>query len=226
MRIAIKVGGSVFYPDEKPDINFIKELSRKIIELSRKHTMLVIVGGGKLARKMIMDEKKKSSSKDQLDMVGIVASRFNALVLLKELGKMAYADIPKNEKEVSDAIKLGKIVVIGGFRPGQTTDAVTLQSAKAVGCELVIIGTDVNGVYNKDPKIGKDATLIKSIDSSALLEMTKSIGLEPGEKIIVDPVAAEIIHKERIKTFVLNIRNLDNLQKAINGEKFLGTKIE
>lgn len=226
MKIAIKVGGSVFCPNETPDVNFVKKLSNKIQELSKQHTILVIVGGGKLARKMIEDKKKTCSDKNQLDMEGINASRSNANVLINEMGKDVFSGIPKNENEAFGAIKNSKIVVLGGFRPGQTTDAVTLQTAKIVGCDLVIIGTDVKGVYDKDPKSNKEAVLLSDIDSAKLLEMTKSEGMEPGKRIIVDPIAAEIIHKDGIKTYVLDIRDMDNLENAINGDNFLGTIID
>lgn len=225
MKIAVKVGGSVFSASEKPDDRFVKRLSEALLELSEEHKLLVVVGGGRLARKMIQDTRPLTSSKKKLHFVGIMASRVNASVLVLALGENVFSGIPKNVKEVKDAFSEGKIVVTGGFKPGQTTDAVTLQSAEALGADLVIIGTDVKGVYDKDPKKFRDARLLKRIEASKLREMVESEGMEPGKKTIVDPIAAKIVEKRGMKTFVLDVRDLDNLKKAIAGEDFEGTVI-
>ena len=50
--------------------------------------------------------------------------------------------------------------------------------------------------------------------------------VKPGEKTVVDPVAVEIISKSGVKTVVLDIRNLENLEKAIEGYDFTGTVIQ
>ena len=227
MIIAIKVGGSVFCPSEKPDAVFVGKLEKILIELSMKHKLLVVIGGGKLARRMIEDERarNKEASIDELHSIGIKAARMNASVLIDELGDSAFEKVPRDVDEVKDSFSHGKIVVVGGFKPGQTTDAVTVQSAEAINAELIIIGTDVKGVYDKDPKRHEDAAFIEEISPSGLREMVERDGMEPGKSTIVDPVAARLIEKTKAKAMVLDIRDTENLMKAIDGEGFIGTTI-
>jgi uridylate kinase len=225
MKIAIKVGGSVFCPTEKPNMAFVRRLSKAILELSAKHRLLVVVGGGRLARKMIEDARAATSSEEELHRIGILASRINASILLLQLSGNVFHGIPKNEEAAKRAFLQGKTVVLGGFRPGQTTDAVTLQCAEAIGADLVIKGTDVKGVYDKDPKKFSDAKFIPGIDASGIGKVAGDLNVEPGKSTVLDPVAAGIIRKTGIRTIVLDIRDLENLKNAIEGRHFVGTVI-
>ena len=226
MKIAIKVGGSVFCPGDKPDQIYAKRLAETLKELSGRNRLVVVVGGGKLARKMIEEAKKRNViSDEELHTLGIKASRINASFLIKELKENAHPLIPRNTEEVKKAFASKKIVVLGGFRPGQTTDAVTLQSAEAVGAELIVMGKDVKGVYDRNPKKYKDANFLPKITASGLRKMVETGSVRPGENTIVDPIAAEMIERLGKRTFVLDIRKLDNLVRAIDGKEFEGTTI-
>lgn len=227
MKISLKIGGSVLCPTESLDMGFVEKLTESLKGLSNEHEIVVVVGGGKLARKMIADARERGvTSDDELHQMGIDAARKNAAVLISALGESAFSQVPKNEDEVKKAFESGKIVVVGGFRPGQTTDAVTLQSAEAIGADLVVIGTDVRGVYDKDPKKHKNAKFISMMPASELLELVETESVEPGAKTIVDPVAVRIIEKTGIKTVVVNIRDTENLENAIEGRHFEGTVLE
>ncbi len=227
MKIAIKIGGSVLCPTESPDMDFVDALSGTLKGLSSEHRIIVVVGGGRLARKMIKDARESGEeSTDKLHMLGIEAARKNASVLIKALGEDAYPGVPKNEDGVKNAAESGKIVVLGGFRPGQTTDAVALQSAEATGSDIVVIGTDVKGVYDRDPKKDKNAKFISVISSTELLDLVETELVEPGAKTVVDPVAVKVIEKTGIKSIVVDIRNMENLVNAVEGRDFEGTVIE
>lgn len=226
MKIALKVGGSVFCPTESPDMEFVGKLAELLLDLSEEHSIAVIVGGGRLARKMMEDARDKGEhAKDELHRIGIEAANRNASVLIKALGEKAFPEVPKDEEGVRKALEMGKIVAVGGFRPNQTTDAVTLQSAEAMGADLVIIGTDVKGVYNKDPKKHKDARFISYISASELLELVDTESVEPGTKTIIDPVAVRIMERAGMRTAVVDIRDLENLRKAVLGDEFEGTMV-
>jgi uridylate kinase len=227
MKIALKVGGSVFCPDKSPDMGFVGRLAKTLKGLASEHEIVVVVGGGHLARWLISEARKRGVSfDDELHVLGIEAARKNAAVLMKALGEGAFHEVAKNEEEVRKAAESGKIVVAGGFRPGQTTDAVTLQCAQAVGADLVVIGTDVKGVYNRDPKQDKHAKFISMISVSQLMELVKTESVEPGAKTVIDPVAVSMIEKTGIRAVVVNIKNMENLENAVEGREFEGTVIE
>lgn len=225
MNIAIKVGGSVFCPGDEPDHGYVHELARTLICLSSSHRILVVVGGGRLARKMIKEAREQGKSVDEQHSMGIKASRMNASALIDELGGNASPEVPVDVGGVSEAFGRNRIVVAGGFKPGQTTDAVTVQSAIAIGAGIIIIGTDVKGVYDKEPKGNEDARFLPEIKSSELLRIVDSASVEPGKSTIVDHVAAELIKKSGKRTIALDISDLDNLKKAIDGTDFEGTLI-
>jgi uridylate kinase len=201
MIVAIKIGGSVFCPGEEPDAGFVRELASTLLLLSSNHRIIVVVGGGRLARKLIIDARKRGKPS-------------------------AYGHVPVDVDEVRRAFGQSRIVVVGGFRPGQTTDAVTVQSALAVGADMVVIGTDVKGVYDKDPKRHEDARFIREMTSQELVRIVGSGSVEPGKNTVVDRVAAELIMKSGKKAVVLGIRDLKNLVKAIDGGDFEGTIVK
>ncbi len=59
--------------------------------------------------------------------------------------------------DAADCLKEGKIIVMGGLKPGITTDAVAALVAERIDAELLVKGTDQNGVYDKDPRKHGDA---------------------------------------------------------------------
>jgi uridylate kinase len=226
MIIALKVGGSVFCPTDKPDTFFAVRLADKLRKLAMNHRLVVTVGGGKLARKMIESAKKKGvKSTEKLHKIGIEASRKNARYLVDILNGAVHPYVPESEEDVKKAFAEGKIVVTGGFRPGQTTDTAAMQSALAVGAELLVIGTDVKGVYTKDPKKYSDAIFISEMSPEDLIDMAGTGAVKPGTKIVVDPVAAKLIAENAVKVAVVDIRDLDNLESLISGGEFEGTVI-
>jgi len=227
MRIALKVGGSVFCPSKSPDMVFVEKLAKTLKGLASEHEIVVVVGGGKLARWLIAEAREKGVTfDDELHVLGIEAARKNAAVLVEALGESAFPEVPRNEHGVRVASDSGKIIVAGGFRPGQTTDAVTLQCAEALGADVVVIGTDVKGVYDRDPKRHKNARFISLISADELMKLVGTESVEPGAKTIIDPVAVTIIKKTGIRAVVVNIRNMENLENAIEGREFEGTLIE
>ncbi|MFH0956472.1 MAG: UMP kinase [Candidatus Aenigmatarchaeota archaeon] len=226
MIIALKVGGSVFCPTEKPDTFFAERLAETLRKLSRSHRLVVTVGGGKLARKMIESARKKGSkSHERLHKVGIDASRKNARYLVDILDGAAHPYVPESEEAVKKAFAGGKIVVTGGFRPGQTTDTVAMQCALSVGAELLVIGTDVKGVYTKDPKKYSDAIFMSEMSPEDLVDMAGTGAVKPGTKTVVDSIAARMIAENAVKVAVVDIRDLQNLESLIAGEDFEGTVI-
>jgi uridylate kinase len=113
---------------------------------------------------------------------------------------------------------------MGGIRPGQTTDAVAASLAAHCKADLLINATNVDGIYDSDPKKNPSAKKFGEISTQQLLEIA---GREhrAGLTAIIDPIAAKIIHENKIKTIVVDGRKLDNIEKAIKGEDHGGTVV-
>lgn len=226
MRIVFDMGGSVLCPDGIPDMKYIKKFSKFVIDLKRKkHRIIVVTGGGKVAKSYIEAARKFKPDEDTLDFIGILGTRMNAMILISALGKHAYDRLVKNKERLEEAIKSGKVVVMGGTVLRQTTDAVSVAAAEFFKANLIIIGTDVKGIYDKDPDKHKGAKLLKSISAKELYEMVKVKKHRAGPLTIMDPIAAKLLEQTRIKTIVLNGKDFKNMKKVIQGKKFTGTVI-
>ena len=226
MRIVFDIGGSIICPDGSPDINFVKKLSNFLINMKKKHRIIVVTGGGKVAKSYIKSTRLFKPSETLLDNIGILGTRMNALVLMAALGKHAHGKIVRNKEELEHGISSGKIVIMGGTVPGQTTDAVSVAAAQLFRADMIIIGTNVKGVYDKDPNKHKNAKMLKKISPKDLHCMVNVKKHTAGPLTVMDSVAARLLERSKIMALVLDGRNILNMKKAVERKKFAGTIIE
>ena len=223
MRIVFSVGGSILAPDEV-DEAYVSELSSLLLELSKKHELAVVVGGGKPARNRIADARGNGASWAECDHVGVLATRDNAEALVRALGVSAHPEVPESIHAAA-AMFGGKILIMGGTEPGHSTDAVAALLADWVKAGVFINASNVDAVYDKDPKDFMDAKPIKTIRVDDLIKLLSSEGFNAGEYPLLDHVALNVIKRSTIKTIVLDGRDLGNMRKAAEGESFNGTTI-
>lgn len=225
MKIVLKIGGSIIYPKEV-DVNFVKKLAEKLAQWSKRHEIAVVVGGGALSREYDKIGRRLTDDEDYLDLLGIYASRLNAALLVAALGNAACPAIPRSEVEFLDLLLKyqQKVIVCGGFRPKQRTDAVAVEIAKVWSADYVIKGTNVDYVYDSDPKKNKKAKPIKAMSFQDLQKYSDQTH-KANQPTIMDKVSAGLIASDRIKVAVVNGKNLENIEKFLNRQDFKGTKI-
>lgn len=213
MKIVISLGGSLLYPLNEEYIknfaNFIK---------NHDEEFYIVTGGGKIARDYIRIARKLGGNEKYLDEIGIMVTRLNAMILNTFFNK-------KVPYKIEEASKMAPPVIMGGTMPGHSTDAVAAMLAKAVKADILIIATDVDGIYDKDPKKFRDARVFEKISIKKLMEMVGKGWEKAGENVIIDAIACKIIEEGKIKTIVLNGRDLNQLENAIYGKRFKGTEI-
>jgi uridylate kinase len=222
MKIIISIGGSVLARDLKPE-NF-KSYANVIKEISKKNTVFIVTGGGRAAREYIEIARGLDADEATCDVIGIEMTRLNARLLIAALGDAAYYEPPLDYKEAKNASLSGKIVVMGGVTPGQTTDAVSAVLAEYVGADLLINATSIDGVYTSDPKKNKDAKKFESMTPKQLIEVVMKTEMLAGANSPIDLLAAKIIERSNIKTIVLNGEDPQNIVGAVSG-KHSGTVI-
>jgi uridylate kinase len=226
MKIVIDIGGSVLCPEGVPDVEYIKKFSKFILDLKkRNHKIIIVTGGGKLCRNYVNACRSFNASESYLDLIGITATRLNAMALISALKNEAFLNPVKNFEELAEAVNFDKIVVMGGLIPGQTTDAVAAEVADFIDADILLIATNVKGVYDKDPKKFKDVKIFKKMSGKDLFRISMSDEFLAGKSSIVDPVAAKLILRLKAKTIILDGRDIKNMEKAIEGKKFIGTII-
>ena len=217
--IALSVGGSIL-----DDTEYIKKLASVLKKISKKNKLYIVAGGGKTARKYIDMCRKFDADESFLDNVGIDVTRLNAKVLIAALGD-AY---PKPAKDFDEAIVAGEsfpVVVMGGTHPGHTTDAVTAMLAERTKSDKLIIATNVDYVYTADPKKHRNAKMLKKLTADELIEITSGTSSRAGSKSVIDPLGAKIIARSKIKTFVVNGKNLNALKNVVENKNFVGSVI-
>lgn len=220
-RIVIKLSGSVF--SENVAKTSLQKYAAMFKSTSRKTQLVVVAGGGQIARHYINVARSFGVDEASLDELGIEVSRLNAQLLVYALGKQAHPHIPKNLKEVVVAVDTGKIVVTGGLHPGQSTNATSVQIAEKINASMFINATDVDGVYDADPKTHKNAKLLKTIKLRNLRNMLVHESAMAGAYDLMDIVALKVIERSRIPTRVIKA-DVNAIKRAIKGAD-VGTKI-
>ena len=224
LKVALSLGGSIFSRDTGIDVKYVKEFSKSVLEISKKHEVFIVTGGGRTARLYIEAGRRLGLNEDLLDTLGIIATRLNALIVSASLGENGLGFVPERIEDI-DKIEKGKIFVMGGTVPGHTTDAVSAMLAVHKGADLLINATNVDGVYEKDPKKDPTAKRFERLTTSQLLKIVKTTGYQAGTSAVIDPKAALIIHENKIKTVVVDGRNVRNIVDAVDG-LVRGTVIE
>lgn len=218
----ISLGGSLIFPSNF-DKKFLLGFKNIIKKYAKKgHKFVIICGGGKLARafqKVASNAEKLSN--EELDWLGIYATRINAHLLKDLFDEIAQDNIISNP---SAKISFKKNVLIGaGWKPGWSTDYDAVLVAKNLGIKEIINMSNVNYVYDKDPNKHSYA---KKIDKMEWKDFVVLINKKwkAGMNSPFDPVAAREARNLNIKVYIIG-KDLANLEDLLTRKKFKGTTI-
>jgi uridylate kinase len=225
MRAVLKLGGSLLYEkDGSIIVDRVKAYASVIKSLVNDgHSFVIVVGGGKPARVFIDAARLLGASEAQCDWLGIKLARHNAELLCAALGESAYPIIVETLDELEVAATLGKVVLMGGLIPGQSTNAVAAVAAETVRAETLFNATNVDGVYDHDPK-KTGATKLESVTIAQLRKILEGVGAKAGEYKLFDPVAIRIVERSRIPTVIFDGNDPQNFLRVFRGEK-IGSRI-
>jgi uridylate kinase len=220
--VVVSLGGSVLLSDNV-DSSFITNLGVLLGRLKKYFRLYIVVGGGTVSRLYIKHGRYLGFSEGQLDLLGIAVTRVNArflLMLLSNVNKV----IPET---TDDAVKCdGNIVVMGGTTPGHSTDLVGAELATKVDACRYIIATNVDGVFDKDPNKFSNSIQYSVIHIDKLLKSQGDSWDVAGKNTVIDGPALRLIKDASLKTLVVNGLHLEELERAILGKSFNGTRIE
>lgn len=219
--VVISVGGSIIVPRE-PDYHFLKQLKESIKRIAKTHKVVICTGGGAIAREYIGVLRRAGFGESAQDMVGIAATRLNAMLVSTFLETNGFY-IPTALAAVKTMLKKYGVVVCGGLGPGKTSDGTTAEIAHALKAKAMVNITNVAGLYDKDPRTHPDAYLIPRISHADFAKMIAKIKEKPGQHFVLDSIAAEIARKAKMKVII--IKGAENLERYLKGKHFLGTII-
>jgi len=224
MRIVIRIGGSVVASPINPTL--ISRYVELLKDLKTKgHRVAVIVGGGTLARDFIKTAKNLGVNESAQDEVAISVSRIFAQLFLKKLEELGCEAVPLTVEDAVKCLRDGKVAVMGGLRPGMTTDTVAAMIAEEVNADLLIKATDQEGIYNKDPRKHANAIMLKHLSFEELPNVFAEDKHKAGIHQILDPEAVKILRRERVRVVVVNGFKPENILAAVEGKR-VGTIID
>ncbi len=224
MRVVLRIGGSVVAsPINAELVNAYVDQMKALKK--QGHEVAAVVGGGKLAREFIDVAKNLGLNMQAQDEIAISVSRLFAQLFVEKLGRSGCDIVAVTLDEAAECLKKGKILVMGGLKPGITTDAVAALVAERVGASFIVKGTDQDGVFDKDPRKHKDALKLDHLFFDDLCRILEQSEHKAGMHQIVDSVAIGIMKRCRMKMMVVNGFRPENVLAAVRGEN-VGTLIE
>ncbi|MCS7093090.1 MAG: UMP kinase [Patescibacteria group bacterium] len=224
--IVISVGGSLIVPNGGIDTKFLANLNHFIrAQVAKGRRFILIAGGGKIARHYQEAGRTVigNINDEDLDWLGIHATRFNAHLLRTIFQDIAHPRIITNyDKKLSNWKE--PVAIGAGWKPGWSTDYDAVILARDFRANLVINLSNVEGIYDKDPKKYPEAKIINKITWD---EVEKIIGTEwrPGLNAPFDPIATPLAKRLGLTVIVTSGHNFNNLEKIIEGKSFKGTVI-
>lgn len=194
----------------------IKEVSNLGVQIA------VVVGGGNIFRGM--KAEKQGIDRVTADYMGMVATLLNALTLQESLEKIGVPVCvqsslniekvaePFVRREAMAHLDAGKVVVFacGTGSPYFTTDTAAALRALEIGAGAILKATKVDGVYDKDPEIHKDALFFPNI--SYIDVINKNLG-------VMDLTAITLCMENNLPIIVFNLRGKDNMKKVVQGKR-------
>lgn len=221
-RIVIKLSGSIFNFDV--NIKLLNDYVNLIKKINEKYQPVIITGGGKIARFYINLSRSLGCDEAGLDLIGIQVSHINAKLLISGLGDLCFPLSPQNLDEISSAIITNKIIITGGLYPGQSTNATSALIAEKIKAEKFYNATDVEGIFNSDPRTNPDAKMFESIGIRDCINLLKIENSMAGTYDLMDLISLKVIERSQLKTVVFK-STIDNLTKVILENKKIGTEI-
>lgn len=227
--VVLNVGGSILSPSDDVLFDFKTANNLKsFIQSLPDYKFILCVGGGSITRKYQKLLQENNYSINSQHEAGVALINVNAVMLKAVLEDISEDNVLKYDDFKTDSsISFSKQVLISAAgAPGHSSDWNTIKLALRAGVNNVYSLTNIDGVYNKNPKEFTDAVLQPNIKWQQYLDIignpTEHL---PGAKYPVDPLAANLGLENNVEFYVLSGDNLDNLKKAVNNEDFLGTKI-
>ncbi len=203
-------------------------IAREISKASRDGREIgVVVGGGNILRGI--DAASVGVPPLVGDQMGMIATVLNALALraaLETVGISAVAmcafpvgsiiEVFRREKALEELGRGSVVVFAGGTgHPCFTTDSAAGLRAAEIEADVLVKGTQVRGVFDKDPRIHPDAKFFETISPAEVLAQRLQV---------IDAACVDILARKKIPAIVLNLHEEGNIARALAGEK-VGTTI-
>ena len=228
-RILLKLSGEVLAGEQKTGIDFdmvetVCKRIKKCVELGVQ--IGIVIGGGNFWR----GRSSGSMNRNRADSMGMLATVINCLALCDTLEQMGVKSAvltavdmnkiaePFTARGAEEHFAKGEVVIFGAGTgsPFFSTDTGAALRAAEIGADVIFKATNVNGVYDSDPKKNPDA---KKFDTLSHLDVLQK-GLH-----VMDSTVASLCMDNGIQILVFNLDNPQNIVSAMVGET-IGTLVK
>ena len=231
-RVLLKLSGESF---SNPETNFgiepkvIERIASEITAANNENIQIgVVVGGGNFFRGV--QESAKNMAQANADYMGMLATVINAVALKDALDKngtqtrvqsaitMTAVAEPYIRLRAIRHLEKGRVVIFaaGTGNPYFTTDTAASLRAAEIDADLMLKSTRVEGVFDKDPEVEKQAKLFKEISYKDVVSSKLKV---------MDLTAITLCEENEMPIRVFDGTQEQNIYKALTGEK-LGTLIK
>jgi len=229
-RVLLKLSGEVLAGEEDFGIDPVKA-TQLAVEVKSIHDLGIdiglVIGAGNLFRGM--QAATKGMQRVTGDYLGMLATIMNAVcvqdalenlgTVTRTLSAITVAQIaePYIRRRAIRHLEKGRIVIVAGGtgNPYFTTDTAAALRATELGAEVLIKGTKVDGVFDKDPVVHSDAIKYDRVSYKEAIQK---------ELRIMDMTAISLCKENSLPIKVFNINRIGDLKKLILGEP-IGTLV-
>ncbi len=229
-KVLVKISGEALMGEQdygiSPDmLKYVAKEVRSIFDLGVQ--LAIVVGGGNIFRGVAASSF--SMDRASADHMGMLATVINSLALqstLEKMGIQTRTQTAISMHEVAEPfirrravrhLEKGRVVIFaaGTGNPYFTTDTAAVLRAQEIHAELLLKATKVDGLYDSDPTVNREAKLIKEITYMEVLERQLKV---------MDMTAISLAMDNNLPLAVFNLKQKGNLRKVICGEE-VGTMI-
>ena len=216
----MKVGGSLALNPQK-----LRILCRKLSDISKKQKLIIIPGGGEFADTVRTLDKRFNLSEQSSHQMAILAMDQYGHLLANLIGNSCLVDKLENVKTVLDSGKLPIFLSSSYFACADplpnswdiTSDSIAAHIAGQLGaCKIVLI-TDVDGIFTKDPRNFADAKLIPMLTAAELKSFE--------ERTSVDKYFPKLLSEKKIECCIINGLYPKRVQDVLDHKKTICTLI-
>ena len=230
-RILLKLSGEALLGDRSHGIdpNTINKYSREIksiVDLGVE--VSIVIGGGNIFRGL--SGANNGIDRVQGDYMGMLATVINGLALqssLEKIGLQTRLQTAINMEAIAEPyikrkavrhLEKKRIVIFGAgtWNPFFTTDSAAVLRAIEIEADVILKGTRVDGIYDDDPEINKNAIKFNEIKYDEAISKNLKI---------MDSTAFTLSKENKLPIIVFDINKTGNLKKIIEG-KIIGTKVK
>jgi uridylate kinase len=223
-RVLLKLSGEVLMGDQPFGIDpaTVASLAQEVKAAKDGGLEIcLVIGGGNIFRGMA--GAAAGMDRAQADYMGMLATVMNALAMqnaLEQIGvhtrvqsaiEMDQVCEPVIRRRAERHLEKGRVVIFaaGVGSPFFTTDSGAALRAAEMGCDALLKGTSVDGVYSADPKKDKNATRFETVSYDRVLADNLKV---------MDASAVALCRDNGIPIVVFSIREQGNLARVLAGQ--------